>query len=439
MTRILLLGDTAGTGFGTVTRDLAAALVRRGEDLYILSMNEDAGLQTDPGWPQELRQRVVLLGMADGWTGLGAMTKEGQAARDKLVERALGVFTGRTVPGWQPDVALFIGDVASLWQSPWPQWLPAGLPALNCVPIEGVDLPPAWGALWERIRPVGMTRFGAEQISQVVGHEVPWVYHGVDPEAFYPVSGKRPLVLRTRRGSTILRSRAECRAFLGWPRDATILFRADRHMPRKNYAAMFRSVAPVLARHQDALLLFHCRTVDHGGNLAHELSKYPPALSARMLSTGFHDKLGGVDRKLLCAMYNAADLYLSTSAEGFGLTVAEALACGTPAVALDYSSLPEVVGPAGVLVPYALQDNPYSYFWALPRQEAYEAAVERLVSDRSERQRLGLLGPVHVAQFSWDAAAEQFSQLVVGAEAPAPPPVPAARRLAALGLVEARA
>ena len=69
MTRILFLGDTAGTGFGTVTRDLAAALVRRGEDVYILSMNEDAGLQTDPGWPEELRQRVVLLGQADGWTG----------------------------------------------------------------------------------------------------------------------------------------------------------------------------------------------------------------------------------------------------------------------------------------------------------------------------------------------------------------------------------
>lgn len=439
MTRVLFLGDTAGTGFGTVTRDLAAAMVRRGEDVRILSMNEDAGLQTDPAWPAELRQRVVLLGMADGWTGLGAMTPEGQAQRDKLVERALGVFTGTTCQGWVPEAALIVGDVASLDQSPWPRWLPAGLPALNYVPIEGIDLPPAWRPLWERISPVAMTAFGAEEVGKVMGREVPYVYHGVDPEGFWPVSGKRPLVLKLRGKLVTLRSRAECRAFLGWPRDATILFRADRHMPRKNYAAMFRAVAPVLARHPEALLLFHCRTVDHGGNLAHELSKYPAGLAARMLSTGFHDKLGGVDRKLLCAMYNAADLYLSTSAEGFGLTVAEALACGTPVVALEYSSLPEVVGPAGVLVPYALQDNPYSYFWALPRQDAYEAAVERLVSDRSERQRLGLLGPVHVAKFSWDAAAEQFSQLVVGAEAPAPPPVPVTRRLAALGLVEARA
>ena len=48
MTRVLILGDTAGTGFGTVTRDLASAMVRRGDDVRIVSMNEDAGYHPKP-------------------------------------------------------------------------------------------------------------------------------------------------------------------------------------------------------------------------------------------------------------------------------------------------------------------------------------------------------------------------------------------------------
>lgn len=432
--RLLVLGDTAGTGFGTVTRDLGSAMARRGIDLRLLSMNEDAGFAIDPAWPQGLRERTVLLGVPDGWMGV-----DGPAAAS-IVSKALGVFSGLTVPGWVPEVVLIIGDHASLEMSPWWKLLPKHLPAFVYCPIEGIDLPPSWAKLWERIRPVAMCRFGADQIEAVTGERPPMVYHGIDPDSFWPVTGARPLVLRTPKGLVTLRSRAECRAFLGWPKASTILFRADRLMPRKAYPAMFRALAPVLARHPDVVLYLHCRTVDQGGNLWHEASKYPEHVRSRIGTTGFHDAGGGVPRELLTCMYNAADLYISTSAEGFGLTVAESLACGTPAVALDYSSLPEVVGPAGVLVPeYALIDNIYSYFWAIPKGDGYTHAVERLVTDPAERRRLGMLGPGHVAQFSWEMAAERFEAILTGAPVPAPGPVPPARRLAALGLVEARA
>lgn len=436
MNRILLLGDTAGTGFGTVTRDLASALVKRGEDVRIVSMNEDASTHADPNLPRNLVDRLVVLGHEDGWLAAGAMTGGGQAIRDAIVARARGVFTGATVPGWVPEGVVIVGDVASLKLSPWPALLPEGLPAWNYVPIEGIDLPRRWAHVWARIKPVAMCEFGADQIQQVMGERPPVVYHGVDPSAFWPVSQARPLVIRIDRNRVVkITNRTEARQFLGWPLTATILFRADRHMPRKNYASMLRCVAPVLARHRDVLMIWHCRTVDHGGDLMDESSKYPDPIAARLASTGFHDTVGGVDRKILCAMYNAADLYLSTSAEGFGLTIAESLACGVPVVGLQYSSVPEVIGPAGVTVPVLLQDNPYSYFWAAPREREYTEAVERLVTDRSERQRLGALGPGHVARFSWEAAAEQFGAIVAGAEAPAPPPVPLDRRLAALGLV----
>lgn len=428
--RLLVLGDTAGTGFGTVTRDLCTALVRRGVDVRLLSMNEDAGFHIDPAWPAELKPRTVLLGAADGWVGINGQ----QAAA--VVMRAQGVFTGNTIPGWVPQTVLIIGDHASAEMSPWPKMLPPDLPAFIYVPIEGIDLPPSWGKLWQRVKPVAMTEFGADEIQKITGERPPVVYHGIDPESFWQASAARPITIRTGKGVSVIRSKTDARAFLGWPTTGTILFRADRLMPRKTYPAMFRALAPILGKYADVYLYLHCRSVDQGGSLWHETSKYPDFIRQRMGVTGFHDKYGGAPRELLNLMYNAADIYISTSAEGFGLTVAEALACGVPAVALQYSSLPEVVGPAGILVEdLALIDNIYSYFWAIPKGPGYTAAVERLVVDKELRRTLGMQGPPHVARFTWNTAAEQFEAIITGATVPAPAPVPPTQRLAALGLV----
>ena len=61
--------------------------------------------------------------------------------------------------------------------------------------------------------------------------------------------------------------------------------------------------------------------------------------------------LGQPERETLIEFYNAADILLAPSLyEGFGLTVLEAMACGTPVIASNVSSLPEVVGDAGILV-----------------------------------------------------------------------------------------
>jgi alpha-1,3-rhamnosyl/mannosyltransferase len=113
-------------------------------------------------------------------------------------------------------------------------------------------------------------------------------------------------------------------------------------------------------------------------------------------------------------LYNAADVYVSTSAEGFGLTVAEAIACGTPAVGLDYSAVPEVIGPAGLLAPIAgLVDNSYDHFWAIPDERKFGPLVASLLDDEVLRKRLGKAGPTHVrANFTWPKAAEAFSAAI---------------------------
>ncbi len=86
--------------------------------------------------------------------------------------------------------------------------------------------------------------------------------------------------------------------------------------------------------------------------------------------------------------YAAADLFVYPSLyEGFGLPVLEALACGTPVVCSNVSSLPEAAGDAALLV------DPTD-------PAALAAAMHRLLADNSLRRDLQGRGLAHAARFS---------------------------------------
>jgi glycosyltransferase involved in cell wall biosynthesis len=105
--------------------------------------------------------------------------------------------------------------------------------------------------------------------------------------------------------------------------------------------------------------------------------------------------LGHLDRARLVRIFQAASLFVYPSLyEGFGLPPAEALACGVPAVALDTSSLPEVVGDAGLLV-------------APGDTAALAAALGRLVADPGLTAELAGRAPAQAARFRWPRAAAE--------------------------------
>jgi glycosyltransferase involved in cell wall biosynthesis len=424
VTKLLFLGDMAGTGFGTVTLDMGRELIARGVDVRFMSLNE-----TGDDLPEPFRSRTALLSLPSGWLMRETADQVGERI-DELKRRLSGMFTGSLFEdGWAPDATLILGDVVSLKLSPVLDLLPRGFPAFHYVPVEGVGLPPAWAEVWRRAQPVAMSEFGADQIAAIGLARPPVVYHGVDTTMFRPV-GPGTEIRILGQNPTVLRSKADCRRFLGWPADEFILFRADRHMPRKVYDSLFRSMAPVIAANPRVRLITHCLPLDQGGDLYDEMSKYGPlqgfaecpkhirhpvfgGVAAHFTNTGLHCRFGGVPRPVLAAMYNAADLYVSPSAEGFGLTIAESLACGVPAVGLAYSSVPEVIGEAGEVVPLGmLLPNVYSHFWGIPDEHKFSDAVTRLINDNAARARMARLAPFHVQRrFSWRRAAEQMQAI----------------------------
>jgi glycosyltransferase involved in cell wall biosynthesis len=105
------------------------------------------------------------------------------------------------------------------------------------------------------------------------------------------------------------------------------------------------------------------------------------------------------DKITLLKLYNAADALLAPSLyEGFGLTILEAMACGTPVISANVSSLPEVAGEAAILV------NPLDV-------QAIANAVYALQSDEKLRQSYIEKGFARTKQFSWRSSTEQVVEV----------------------------
>jgi glycosyltransferase involved in cell wall biosynthesis len=98
---------------------------------------------------------------------------------------------------------------------------------------------------------------------------------------------------------------------------------------------------------------------------------------------------------VLAALYAGAAAFVFPSwIEGFGIPLLEAMSYGTPIIASDRGAIPEVAGDAALFVD--AEDD-----------AALAAALERVLTNPSEADRLRTAGTARVAQFTWRRSAEQ--------------------------------
>ncbi len=162
--------------------------------------------------------------------------------------------------------------------------------------------------------------------------------------------------------------------------------------PRKNLVRLAAAFKAAIERHPDLTT----RLVLAGGR-----GWLTEPIDAGLATLGLGDRLvmpGRVPQEDLLALLHGARAVAYVSLyEGFGLPPIEAMACGTPVVASNTSSIPEVVGDAALLVdPYKVAD--------------IAAALERVLTDDALHAERAARGPRQAARFSWRTTAELTMQ-----------------------------
>ncbi len=168
---------------------------------------------------------------------------------------------------------------------------------------------------------------------------------------------------------------AAAERLLGPARPADILH-VGSTIGRKRLDILLRAFARIRSVRPDA------RLIRVGG-----LGPEQRALASALGLDGTVVELPFVDRPVLASIYRRSALVmLPSDREGFGLPIAEALACGTPVIASDIPSLRETGGAAAV---YASRGDAAAFA---------RAALALLEAPAGERRQLGLQ---HSAHFTW--------------------------------------
>ena len=161
--------------------------------------------------------------------------------------------------------------------------------------------------------------------------------------------------------------------------------------PRKNYETLLVAYRALRERGQTVGLV-----------IAGKKGWRSEAFFRQLHDLGLEDQvclLGYVADVDLPALYTAAEVFAFPSLyEGFGLPALEAMACGTPVIASNTSSLPEIVGDAGLLV--------------APHDIAgLTTAIEAGLRDAALRADLRARGLTQAGRFTWEATAQATLQV----------------------------
>lgn len=159
----------------------------------------------------------------------------------------------------------------------------------------------------------------------------------------------------------------------------------------KNIPGVIKVFSKLSSKYNDLFLVLV-------GNGFVEESSQLQEIKDLILQLGLTDKvkrMGYIDLFDLVGVYNLAQAYLQLSyAEGFGLPVLEAMACGCPTVVANLTSLPELAGNASILV------NPYD------EEEVVSGVVEAL-GNKVKREDLIKRGLRRAESFTWEKCARE--------------------------------
>lgn len=387
-----------------------------------------AGLTTDPlaitwysnamwaetGYGSQTKQAVPRLA-AEGHS-VAIATNYGLQATQMIYEGIPHYPQG--VDGYSNDT---VGSIFKDWSNQHPQQTPLCIALFDAWPLKGpawdnmpvgiwtmidhLPVPPAVLSFLEKpnVTPLAASRYALNQI-QAASVDALYVPMAIDTDLYKP-SPTWSNGPRTMTG----------RELMGFDEDVFVVScinanKSGNGVHRKAWAENLMAFSIFAKRHDDVRLYIHTERHGKFGGV-----NFDPLLE----SLGIHphqyqivnqwaNMVTGIPNEAMAALYTASDVLLaSTYGEGFGLTVAEAGACETPAIVSDFTCQPELVSEDSFIVGGQMWwDSLQTAWWQIPSVaqivEALEAAYAR-GRFRSTAQREHI-----VANFDADTVYEQW-------------------------------
>lgn len=377
MTKVLILGDSPllKTGFGRV--NLIAARRFQDEGWEVASV---AGLTTEPP-PFDEREGIRIFTPTAGNSG------------DQLGLQDIA----KAVELFKPDMIYMTAEAGTVTYIA--KYTPS-MPALVYSPVEGGPMPNLdWQNMYKAIPSFTTSRYGVGVVKEVTGVEIPYVYHGVDHDVFRVIPGMRDAV----------------RKAVQWE-DKFVINVTATNVRRKQIPRVMEAVARLKHQYKQDDIVLYLHTLPFNGywlegwNLP-EIARsmdiesevfFHPNMSKR--GDYLPESTNDPNRPGLVEMYHASDLFvLPSQVEGFGLPIAEAMACGVPVAVTQYAAGWEVAQPAGKGLPIAdWEVHKSGTRYANVDVDAMTRLILKLKKNPKERERMSKMGLERVKDFDWD-------------------------------------
>jgi len=304
----------APTGYGTQTAQVVPRMKADGHNVAVIANYGLEAMQTQ-------------------WEGINIYPRGYESYSNDVVAANFADWKRQHPPGRSHVFVLF-----DAWTLVGPQW--DELPTSVWTMIDHMPVPPA---VLERlikpnITPISVSKFGQREIERL-DIESPYIPMAIDTQLYTPTA-------TYSNGGNVLTGRQ----LMGFSEDEFVvsLVNANKGVlpSRKAWGENLLAFSIFAARHPDARLYLH--TERHGSTGGIRLDPLIQAVGLKEEQYKFVNQYAlhsNIPNEAMAAIYTSTDVLLaSTMGEGFGLTVLEAQACGTPVIVNDFSAQPELLG-----------------------------------------------------------------------------------------------
>lgn len=381
----LSASPSATTGYGTQTLEVCKRLMARHNVVCIGQVGDTVVWGGRQELPMPNGQKLKIIALA-----------EGVSAANVIDKYYVPEFNLDVIVGFMDAFALeYLNDLKT--------------PVVGWIPIDGYFTDKWRNYLRNYYKIFTYSRFGYDELKKwFPPSKIGYIPHGI-PEEFRP------------------RDKAAIREKLGIRQDAFLICNVGANIgPRKELPLLMKTFAKFSKTHKDAYLVMHTNPTmpfPRGYDLI-SWRRYL-GIEDRCFFPKYDPILAPTSTDELSEIYSMCDVYVQNSvAEGFGLPIAEAMRCGTPAIAPMNSSQTELIGfkgDRGWLTSCIDEDDyvqvpnyvPMMTQYPVPSQKSLLEQLENAYKSPDERIRRGLYAREYIVEnHSWKKVMDGwFSQL----------------------------